>query len=63
MAATTIKKQQREKEKTEQRRRMDEIKSLALRQGYVTEDQIVWLLDDDLDPEKQVEQMEEEYPN
>ena len=58
MSAAT-KKVQKEKEKAEQRRRLDEIKSLALRQGYVTEDQIVWLLDDDLDPEKQVEQMEE----
>src|SRR5262247_4461371 len=59
MVSTPTKKQLREKEKAEQRRRMDEIKSLALRQGYVTEDQIVYLLDDDLDPEKQVEQMEE----
>ena len=47
------------KAKTEQRKRLDEIKSLALRQGYVTEDQVVWLLDDDNDPEVQVEQMEE----
>jgi RNA polymerase primary sigma factor len=59
MATASTKKQLKEKEKIEQRRRMDEIKSLALRQGYVTEDQIVYLLDDDLDPEKQVEQMEE----
>src|SRR5689334_13651566 len=59
MVSTPTKKQLKEKEKVEQRRRMDEIKSLALRQGYVTEDQIVYLLDDDLDPEKQVEQMEE----
>src|SRR5262249_24562963 len=59
MVSTLTKKQVKEKEKAEQRRRMDEIKSLALRQGYVTEDQIVYLLDDDLDPEKQVEQMEE----
>jgi RNA polymerase primary sigma factor len=59
MAVATTKKQLKEKEKAAQRKRLDEIKSLALRQGYVTEDQIVWLLDDDLDPEKQVEQMEE----
>ena len=57
--AVATKKQLKEKEKAAQRKRLDEIKSLALRQGYVTEDQIVWLLDDDLDPEKQVEQMEE----
>src|SRR5262245_23967605 len=59
MATVSTKKQLREKEKVEQRKRLDEIKTLALRQGYVTEDQIVYLLDDDLDPEKQVEQMEE----
>lgn len=59
MAVASTKKQVREKEKVEQRKRLDEIKSLALRQGYVTEDQIVWLLDDDLDPEKQVQQMED----
>jgi hypothetical protein len=59
MVMAPSKKVLKEKEKAEQRRRMDEIKSLALRQGYVTEDQIVYLLDDDLDPEKQVEQMEE----
>ncbi|HTR96429.1 MAG TPA: RNA polymerase sigma factor RpoD [Candidatus Acidoferrales bacterium] len=57
--STATKKQIREKEKLEQRKRLDEIRSLALRQGYVTEDQIVWLLNDDQDPEKQVEQMEE----
>src|SRR5436190_10319995 len=59
MAAATTKKQVKLKEKTEQRKRMDEIKSLALRQGYVTEDQVVWMLDDNNDPEVQVEQMEE----
>ena len=47
------------KAKTEQGKRLDEIKALALRQGYVTEDQVVWLLDDDNDPDVQVEQMEE----
>ena len=59
MATATSKKQVKLKEKTEQRKRLDEIKTLALRQGYVTEDQVVWLLDDDSDPEVQVEQMEE----
>src|SRR6266487_3196142 len=58
-AATSKAKQVKLKAKTEQRRRLDEIKSLALRQGYVTEDQVVWLLDDDNDPEVQVEQMED----
>ena len=52
-------KQSKLKEKAEQRKKLDEIKSLALRQGYVTEDQVVWMLDDSEDPESQVEQMEE----
>jgi len=60
-SATTKSKQLRMKEKTAQRLRVDEIRSLALRQGYVTEDQVVWLLDDELDPEAQVEEMEEIY--
>ena len=38
MAVVPTKKQIKEKEKVEQRKRLDEIKSLALRQGYVTED-------------------------
>ncbi len=60
MATATAKSRQvKQKEKAEQRKRLDEIKTLALRQGYVTEDQIVWLLDDDQDPEAQVDQMEE----
>jgi RNA polymerase primary sigma factor len=59
MAQATKTKQLRLKEKTETRKRLDEIRSLALRQGYVTEDQVIWLLDDDQDPEIQVEQMEE----
>jgi RNA polymerase primary sigma factor len=59
MAQATKTKQLRLKEKTETRKRLDEIRSLALRQGYVTEDQVIWLLDDDQDPEVQVEQMEE----
>jgi len=58
-SAGMTKKQIRLKEKTEQRKRLDEVRSLALRQGYVTEDQVVWLLDDDQDPEAQVDQMEE----
>src|SRR6185295_5807165 len=37
----------------------EEIKVLALRQGYVTEDQIVWQLGDDQEPEAQVDQMED----
>jgi RNA polymerase primary sigma factor len=59
MAAATTKKQAKLKEKAEQRKRLDEIKSLALRQGYITEDQIVWLLDDNQEPEAQVDLMEE----
>ena len=59
MAASNHKKQLKLKEKTENRKRLDEIRTLALRQGYVTEDQVVWLLDDSEDPEDQVEQMEE----
>jgi RNA polymerase primary sigma factor len=62
-AVTAIKpkqtRQSKLKEKAEQRKKLDEIKSLALRQGYVTEDQVVWMLDDSDDPELQVEQMEE----
>jgi RNA polymerase primary sigma factor len=59
MAATTSKKQAKLHEKAELRKRLDEVKSVALRQGYITEDQIVWLLDEDQDPEVQVDQMEE----
>jgi len=61
MATATAKSKQQEKLKAraEWRKRMDDIKSLALRQGYVTEDQIVFLLDEDSDPEAQVDQMEE----
>ena len=60
MATATAKtKQLKQKEKVEQRKRIEEIKTLALRQGYVTEDQVVWLLDDSQDPEAQVDQMEE----
>ena len=60
-ASTKVKKtkETRLKERAEHRKRLDEIKSLALRQGYVTEDQIVWQLGDDQDPETQVDQMEE----
>ncbi len=61
MTSATAKsnKQAKLKARAEQRKRLEEIKSLALRQGYVTEDQVVWLLDDDQDPEAQVEQMED----
>jgi len=58
-SAARVTKQAKLKAKTEQRKRLEEIKSLALRQGYVTEDQVVWLLDDDQEPEAQVDQMEE----
>ncbi len=56
--ASTKTKQVKLKEKAENRKRLDEIKGLAVRQGYVTEDQVVSLLGDDDDPEVQVEQME-----
>ena len=61
MAAATANKLKGSKQqaKAEQRRRLDEIKSVALRQGYITEDQVVGMLDDELDPEVQVDQMEE----
>jgi RNA polymerase primary sigma factor len=59
VAAISKAKQQRMKDKAEQRKRLDEIKSLALRQGYVTEDQVVFLLDEEMDPDQQVEQMED----
>src|SRR5678815_5884547 len=58
-AVAAAKKQTKQGAKTEQRRRLDEIKSVALRQGYITEDQVVGMLDDELDPEVQVDQMEE----
>ena len=56
--ASSKSKQVKLKEKAENRRRLDDIKGLAVRQGYVTEDQVVSLLGDDDDPEVQVEQME-----
>ena len=59
MATATTKKQQKKTEVAQQRKRVDEVKTLALRQGYVTEDQVIWLLDDNQDPDRQVEQMEE----
>src|SRR5437868_14301475 len=59
VAATSKAKQRIKTDKLEQRRRLDEIKTLAIRQGYVTEDQVMFLLDEDLDPELQVEQMDE----
>ena len=59
VAATSKVKANLKKDKLEQRRRLDEIKTLAIRQGYVTEDQVMFLLDEDLDPELQVEQMDE----
>ena len=59
VAATSKAKQRLQKDKAEQRKRLDEIKTLAIRQGYVTEDQVMFLLDEDLDPELQVDQMDE----
>ncbi len=59
MATATKTRQDKAKQKAEDRKRLDEIKSLALRQGYVTEDQVVTMLDDTVDPELQVDQMEE----
>jgi RNA polymerase primary sigma factor len=59
MATATAKSKLRIKEKSEHRKRIDEIRALALRQGYVTEDQVVFMLDGEADPEEQVEQMEE----
>jgi RNA polymerase primary sigma factor len=60
MATATAKnKQEKLKARAEWRKRLDEIKSLALRQGYITEDQVVFLLDEDSDPDSQVDQMEE----
>jgi RNA polymerase primary sigma factor len=60
MATATAKnKQEKLKAKAEWRKRLDEIKSVAMRQGYITEDQVVFMLDEDLDPEQQVDQMEE----
>ena len=57
--ATSKARQVKLKEKSEGRKRLDEIKTLAVRQGYITEDQVVSMLSDDDDPEVQVEQMEE----
>ena len=47
------------KEQVIRRKLLDEIKSLALRQGYLTEDQIVWQLGEEMDPQDQVDLMEE----
>ncbi|MEY4375278.1 MAG: hypothetical protein RL760_1445 [Candidatus Eisenbacteria bacterium] len=58
MATVAAKKKDKEKEKAEQRKRTDEIKSLAMRQGYITEDQILYLLADD---EEQAEAMDDVY--
>src|SRR5262245_63729804 len=49
----------RAKEQVAKRRLLDEIKSVALRQGYLTEDQIVWQLGEEMEPEVQVDLMEE----
>ncbi len=52
-------KEARAKEQVAKRRLLDEIKSVALRQGYLTEDQIVWQLGEEMEPEVQVDLMEE----
>ena len=57
--ATAKRKQTKKKIEAEKRKQLDEVKSLALRHGYITEDQIVFLLDEDQEPEEQVEAMEE----
>ena len=49
----------RAKEQAAKRRLLDEVKSVALRQGYLTEDQIVWQLGEEMEPEVQVDLMEE----
>src|SRR5216117_3713286 len=59
MAAVKSTSSKQRKAKTEPRKWLEEIKSLAIRQGYVTEDQVMFLLDEDLEPELQVEQMDE----
>ncbi len=55
----TSAKEARAKEAVAKRRLLDEIKSVALRQGYLTEDQIVWQLGEEMEPEVQVDLMEE----
>src|SRR5262245_37659591 len=52
-------KEARAREQAVRRRLLDEIKSVALRQGYLTEDQIVWQLGEEMEPELQVDLMEE----
>jgi RNA polymerase primary sigma factor len=60
MATATVKRKQAQIRKAaDKRKELDDIKSVAIRQGYITEDQIVFLLDEEQDPEDQVEQMEE----
>src|SRR5262249_31381392 len=52
-------KETKAREQAARRRLLDEIKSMALRQGYLTEDQIVWQLGEEMEPEGQGELMEE----
>ena len=54
-----IAKEARARELAARRRLLDEIRSVALRQGYLTEDQIVWQLGEEMEPEVQVDLMEE----
>ena len=58
-AKKTSAKEARAKEQVAKRRLLDEIKSVALRQGYLTEDQIVWQLGEEMEPEVQVDLMED----
>jgi RNA polymerase primary sigma factor len=55
----TSAKETRLKTQAARRKLLDEVKSLALRQGYLTEDQIVWQIGEEMDPEDQVDLMEE----
>jgi RNA polymerase primary sigma factor len=52
-------KETRLKAQAVRRKLLDEIKSVALRQGYLTEDQIVWQIGEEMEPEAQVDTMEE----
>ena len=56
-AATVKRKQEKLKEKAEQRGRLEEIRTLALRQGYVTEDQIDIRLNVEGDYEAQADEV------
>ena len=64
MATTTAKKQAKQakdKTKAEVRRRLDEIKALATRQSYITEEQLLFLLDPTAEGGADIQQMEDAY--